>query len=282
MSTIDAEQLQLLIEVSIALYRATLPPKPVKAVTKQKPIPPKSFFPHPKSQVTRIASPSGPDAELPQLKEPTLCGWHQGQLKKYLPKESNPYVIRWAVKPAIEMQVSEKIIRQLVINYKYCDENDIFKGIVGKELLWVVRNKAANYSLRFVKVLRFPTKGSRLFELAFHDGNTMEITPEDLDRAFVRDERIRNGKAVITNFTDLCPTEVSYTLAHMNNAEQEKVKYPISRSVNNPSKDYGSDFSSSPSQDGDMSGEAEKTQKGTLQGKASDDRQITATALHGL
>jgi hypothetical protein len=50
----------------------------------------------------------------------------------------------------------------------------------------------------------------------------------------------------------------------MKNAEQEKVKYPISRSVNNPSKDYGSDFSSSPSQDGDMTAEAENTQKGTL------------------
>ncbi len=100
------------------------------------------------------------------------------------------------------------------MNYKYCDENDIFKGIVGKEILWVVSDKVSKASLRFVKVLRFPTKGTRLYELAFRDGNTMEVTPEHLDRAFVRDERIRHGKEVVTNFTDPAAMEVLYTLSH--------------------------------------------------------------------
>jgi hypothetical protein len=87
------------------------------------------------------------------------------------------------------------------------------------------RNKGVKNSLRLVKVLRFLTKGSRLYELAFRDGNTMELTPEHLNRAFVRDERIRNGKEVVTNFTDPAAMEVLYTLANMNNADQEKVNY---------------------------------------------------------
>jgi hypothetical protein len=107
------------------------------------------------------------------------------------------------------------------MNYKYCDENDIFKGIVGKEILWVCSDKISKGSLRFVKVLRFPTKGSRLFELAFRDGKIMEVSPEHLDRAFARDERLQNGKAVIPNFTDPAALEVMYKLANINYAEQD-------------------------------------------------------------
>jgi hypothetical protein len=73
----------------------------------------------------------------------------------------------------------------------------------------------------------------------------MEVTPEHLDRAFARDERIRHGKEVITNFTDPAAREVLYTLANMNYAEQERIKYPPVKSVWNESLTYGSDFSSS-------------------------------------
>ncbi len=134
------------------------------------------------------------------------------------------------------MQVSESVMRQLVMNYKYCNENDIFKGIVGKEILWVVSEKVSKGSLRFVKVLRFPTKGTRLYELAFRDGKIMEVTPEHLDRVSVRDERIRHGKEVVTSFTDPAAMEVLYTLANMNYAEQEKINYPPAKSVWNGSR----------------------------------------------
>ncbi len=139
-----------------------------------------------------------------------------------VPHDTNPYLIRWTCKPPCEMQVSEAIMRQLVWNHHYCRENDIFEGIVGKEIFWVVSRKAAKPSLRAVKVLRFPTKGSRLYELAFRDGNTMELTPELLDRAFVRDERIKNGLEVVINFTDAGCEEVRFTLAQMANAQHDK------------------------------------------------------------
>ncbi len=190
-----------------------------------------------------------------------MCGWHQGLLKKFLPSDSNPYLIRWTCKPPIEMQVSEKIIRQLVWNYKYCQENDIFEGIVGREILWIVNRKAAKPSLRVVKVIRFPTKGSRLYELAFRDGNTMDLTPEVVDRACARDERIRNGMFVVINFTDPGCQEVMFTLAQMNISQQEKANYPITRSPHNSSRNYGTDFSSSASQDGDITLADGKAQK---------------------
>ncbi len=155
----DPVKLQLLIAESIALYRTTNPPKVVTGDLVVKPIRSKSIYPAPKTQPTRIASPSGPGADFPQLTGVTICGWHQGLLKKFLPKESNPYLIRWACKPYIEMQVSERIMKGLVWNYQECIENDIFEGIVGKEILWVETQKAAKPCLRFVKVIRFPTKG---------------------------------------------------------------------------------------------------------------------------
>jgi hypothetical protein len=71
---IGPDELQVLIEKSQALYRASVPPKPVRVVPPPKPKPIKSIYPHPKSQVTRLASPSGPGADMPQLKEPTMCG----------------------------------------------------------------------------------------------------------------------------------------------------------------------------------------------------------------
>ena len=123
---IVGEELRVLMEKSLAEYRATAPAKPVRTVSVQKPTPPKSIFPHPKRGVTKIASPCGISADFPELNGPTECGWYQGQLKKFIPNDPQPYVIRWTCKPAIEMQVSERVMRQLVMNYKYCEENDIF------------------------------------------------------------------------------------------------------------------------------------------------------------
>jgi len=279
---IVGEELRVLMEKSLAEYRATAPAKPVRTAAVQKPTPPKSIFPHPSRSVTKIASPSGISADFPELMGPTECGWYQGQLKKFIPNDPLPYVIRWSSKPAIEMQVSERIMRQLVMNYKYCDENDIFKGIVGKEILWVCRDKISKGSLRFVKVLRFPTKGSRLFELAFRDGKIMEVSPEHLDRAFARDERLQSGKAVITNFTDPAASEVMYTLANINYAEQEKMNYPLVKSVWHESLTYGSDFSSSSSQDGHMIPKVVNDEKTTLLGEGQDDPSTTATVLIAL
>ena len=161
------------------------------------------------------------------------------------------------------MQVSEKVIRLLVSNYKYCDENDIFKGIVGKELLWVC--KGGGFRLRFVKVLAFPTKGTRLYQLAFRDGKTMELRPEDLDRAFVRHERILKLEPVVTNLTEGVTSQALFNLAHMNAAHKEKAMYPPTRSTYKLSAMYGSDFSSSSSHDGD--------------GDGSDDTATTLVAL---
>ena len=264
-TNIAPEELQVLIAKSQSLYRATVPPKPVRDPPPPKPKPIKSIYP--RSQVTRIASPCGPGAEIPQLNEPTMCGWYQGQLKKFSPNESKPYLIRWSCKPAIEMQVTEKVIRRMVMNYKYCDENDIFKGIVGKELLWV----CSGFKLRFVKVLAFPTKGTRLYQLAFRDGKTMELTPQDLDRAFVRHDRITNFQPVVTNFTDVGGSEALFRLTHMHAAEKEEGVYPRTSFQRTKSAMYGSDFSSS-SQDGD----------GDMPSYSSQDPQTTAKALVAL
>jgi hypothetical protein len=138
----------------------------------------------------------------------TQCGWYEGYFKRFNATSATPYVVRWCCKPPIEMEVSEKTIRKLVQNYRYCVDDDIFEGIVGKELLWVVAETPSKFSLRVVKIIRFPTKGSRLYELAFRDGVIMELTPQDVDRAVARDERIRDGKAVINNFTDAMAMEV--------------------------------------------------------------------------
>ena len=121
---------------------------------------------------------------------------------------------------------------------------------------------------------------SRLYELAFRDGNTMELTPELVDRAFARDERIRNGRKVVINFTDPGCEEVMFTLAQMNSAQHEKANYPATRSLHNPSRDYGSDFSaSSASQDGDITVEDGKAPKGGGQAEALKEQQKIATTL---
>ncbi len=102
-------------------------------------------------------------------------------------------------------------------------DNDIFEGIVGKELLWVVAQTPSKFSLRVVKIIRFPTRWSRPYELAFRDGVIMELTPQDVDRAAARDERIRNGKEVVNNFTDAMAMEVFFSKAQVTKAESEKI-----------------------------------------------------------
>ena len=134
---------------------------------------------------------------------PTECGWVQGYLKTFTAKKKRPYLIRWATKPeAVEMYVSLKMMRQLVSNYKYCDDNSIFEGFVGKEFLWVVKKTGSKDYLRYVKVMKFPKVGTRLYVLAYRDAITFEITPEHLDLALVRSTNIRNGLEVPNDFHD--------------------------------------------------------------------------------
>jgi hypothetical protein len=90
----------------------------------------------------------------------------------------------------------------------------------------------------------------------------MDLSPQDLDKAFARYERIRHGKEVVTNFTDPAAMEIVYTLAQMNSAEQEKINYPPTKSATMvPSRKYGSDFSSASSQNGDVTPPAGNVEK---------------------
>ena len=113
---------------------------------------------------------------------------------------------------------------------------------------WVQAQTPSKFSLRVVKIMRFPTKGSRLYELAFRDGVIMELTPQDVDRAVSRDERIRDGKAVVNNFTDAMVMEVIFSQAQVTKAQSEKINYPRQTGYI-PSRDFGSDFSSSSSEE---------------------------------
>ena len=131
------QAIQILMDESIARY--ILKQRP--AITKPPPtILPKSIYPKPsKTTKTRVASPCGPQAELKGLETPSNCGWVQGVLQKFVPTCTKPYVVRWATKPAVQMQVSQRRMRQLVNNYKYCEEHEVFLGFVGRELLWVAK-----------------------------------------------------------------------------------------------------------------------------------------------
>ena len=76
----------------------------------------------------------------------------------------------------------------------------------------------------------------------------MELTPQDVDRAVSRDERIRDGKAVVNNFTDAMAMEVIFSQAQVTKAQSEKINYPRQTGYI-PSRDFGSDFSSSSSEE---------------------------------
>jgi hypothetical protein len=158
-----------------------------------------------------------------QMQMPTECGWVQGYFKTFTAKNKRPYLIRWATKPeALEMYVSLKRMRQLVSNYKYCDDNSIFEGFVGKEFLWVVKKTGSKDYLRYVKVMKFPKVGTRLYVLAYRDASTFEITPEHLDLALVRSTNIRNGLEVPNDFHDPDAKHVKFQLLHINAAQVEK------------------------------------------------------------
>jgi hypothetical protein len=120
------QAIQILMDESIARY--TLKQRP--AITKPSTtIMPKSIYPKPsKTTKTRVASPCGPQAELKGLETPSDCGWVQGLLQKFVPTCEKPYLVRWATKPAVQMQVSQRRMWQLVNNYKYCEEHEVFFG----------------------------------------------------------------------------------------------------------------------------------------------------------
>jgi hypothetical protein len=239
--------IQILMDESIARY--ILKQRP--AITKPPPtIMPKSIYPKPsKTTKTRVASPCGPQAELKGLETPSNCGWVQGLLQKFVPTCKKPYLVRWATKPAVQMQVSQRRMRQLVNNYKYCEEHEVFLGFVGRELLWVTKKSGCKEYLRYVKVMAFPKITTRLYLLAYRDGSTFEITPEQLDRAVVRHGNIAKGVGVPIDFDTLGVNLVTFQPFHINAAEREKIVYPVAKSPFIGSATTGNDFETSYSED---------------------------------
>jgi hypothetical protein len=231
-------RMQTLIAESVAKYMLT-----VRAVVPKPPKPTVQRSIYPTKPKTKIASPSGHQAELKELTSPTPCGWVQGVLKKFVNTDKAPYRIRWNTKPAVEMQVTVQTIRQLVYNYKWCEEQSIFDGIVGREMLWVAKKAGCKEYLRYVKVLAFAKLGSRLYLLAYRDGSTFEIRPEDLDRADARHTKIENGVAVFDDFDAEKSKLITFQQFHINAAQKENVFYPAGKSPFLGSKNHGSDFS---------------------------------------
>ena len=108
---------QSLMEEAIRVYELK------KASGKRKPVRksvlPKSIYPTPsKKSKTRVASPCGLQAELKGLEKPSDCGWVQGVLIKFVPTSKKPYLVRWATKPPLQMELSQRRMRQVVNNYK--------------------------------------------------------------------------------------------------------------------------------------------------------------------
>ncbi len=117
----DEELLYALMKVSVEDFRKLLTVRKVKPpVQREKPALPKSCFPLPSKKSkskTRVASCSGPGADLHSLQDPTDCGWVQGVYKKYNPRDAAPYVIRWQTLPPHETAVTAAKMKLLHANF---------------------------------------------------------------------------------------------------------------------------------------------------------------------
>ena len=98
------------------------------------------------------------------------------------------------------VRVSE-VVKQLSLNYQYCDEHCIFQGIVGLELLWPTLSPHNTGVLRYTKVLE-SNRITQLYKLSFRDGITFELSGPMLDRATTREEHIRSGDEVSIDVDD--------------------------------------------------------------------------------
>ncbi len=106
------------------------------------------------------------------------------------------------------------------MNYKYCDEHCIFKGIVGQELLWSSLSPHNTTVLRYTKVLGL-NRVTQLYKLSYRDGITFELSGPMLDRATVREEHILAGTKVSIDVKEGEPSLVVFTEAHIKQAKAE-------------------------------------------------------------
>ncbi len=107
-----------------------------------------------------------------------------------------PYVLKFLTKPkSVNVRVSEPVVKQLSMNYQYCDVHCIFQGIVGLELLWPTLSPHNTGVLRYTKVLE-SNRITQLYKLSFRDGITFELSGPMLDRATTREEHIKAGTEV--------------------------------------------------------------------------------------
>ena len=230
--------LNALMTASKIAFRETTPVRLAKPPKAELPTLPKSIFPLPKGKSkTKVAARSGIDSDFDVLNARTDCGWVQGTFKKFVPRDAAPYVIRWSTKPPSESNVTAKTMKEIHKDYQFCADNQIFDGIVGKELLWPTSKEGCKVYLRYVKVLRcLPCTPPRPYVVSYRDGTTMTITGQDLDRATTRHDNILQDKEVPTDFSVNAPT-TKFQLFHINAAAQEKGTY----------REYASDFSTTSS-----------------------------------
>jgi hypothetical protein len=159
-------------------------------------------------------------------------------------------MIRWATKPPVQTQVTEPQMMIFHRNYEFCANNEIFGGIVGNELLWPILKVGCYPRLRYVKVIQClpdPPK-PRLFVLSFRDGTTMKVTGETLDRAQTRHTDILADKEVLNDFTTSNARYVTFLLAHITEAKNEKGTYLTAKPEETSSRRYGDDFSATTSE----------------------------------
>jgi hypothetical protein len=225
---------------SLRKFRFITPLKPAPVPKPPKPQPPKSVFPI----KTPVAARSGSRAPFPELETPTTCGWWAGYVLRFEPKNTyNPYIIRFATKPtAVNVRVSEPKLKKLVWNYKYCDDFCIFKGIVGRELLWPSPGPRNNAILRYTKVLEL-NRTTKMFKLGFRDGLTFELSGPQLDRASVVEEHILAESEVSIDVDGDEPKLVVFKASHIQEAKFEMGRYKTTGPDMATPSQFGSDFS---------------------------------------
>jgi hypothetical protein len=156
---------------------------------------------------------------------------------------------RYRLKNAYRIQV---IYAMHVVNYKYCDEYCIFKGIVGRELLWPTLSAHNKAVLRFTKVLEL-NRVTKLYKLSFRDEITFELSGSMLDRASTRDEHILAGTVVSLDVEGDEPSLVVFKAAHINEAKAEMGRYKSTGPEMAVPGPFESDFSSDSQSSGEDS-----------------------------
>ena len=268
----DWKQLRAeLHDQSLRKYRETYPLKTPKEKARPKPKPAKASFPI----KTPVAARSGSKAPFAELETWTACGWWVGSLVRFEPKNTEkPYVIKFSTKPkSATVRVSEPVVKQLSLNYQYCDEHCIFQGIVGLELLWPTLSPNNTGVLRFTKVLEL-NRITQLYTLSFRDGKTFDLSGPMLDRATTRDEHIKAGTEVSLEVNEGEPSLVVFSEALIKQAKAEQGRYkllgPVMSRGRKGTGQYGSDFSSETESSGEESDSDDESQASTASSRAAD------------